>query len=201
MDKTGLIFQAEKEIRLLLERQPNGMTIKDINDKSYSYHKLNRLEKPKALELLTKSGVIVEYKIIKGFGNKPETIYLHGMHGTISKFMGFDVIRSDSYSELAYKVRNKDVAGTAQLLINNKQEDKMTFVSSADLKKQAELLLAASKEAEKREKDLLIKENVMPLQLTIAKSVCLIQKHVDGLVDSMSELEKASEALRKVLAN
>ena len=39
------------------------------------------------------------------------------------------------------------------------------------------------------------------IQLQIAKAVVAVQKHVDGLVDAASELEKASEALRKALAN
>ena len=200
MDESGLIFSAENEIRQLLAKSPAGMTIKEINDKSYSYHKLTKQSKQKSLELLTKSGIVTEYKIMKGFGCKPETLFHHLINGPINKYMGFNIVKSSDYSEIVTTVRNKDVAGTIKV-INEKMGDKMNFVSSGELKKQAEQLLKAAEVAERRENDIQIKQNVTPLQLTIAKSVVAIQKHVDGLVDAMSDLEKASEALRKALAN
>ena len=74
------------------------------------------------------------------------------------------------------------------------------MTSAEALRKQAEELMKAAEAAEQRERNSAIRETVGPIQLQIAKAVVAVQKHVDGLVDAMSDLEKASEALRKALA-
>ena len=73
-------------------------------------------------------------------------------------------------------------------------------LSADELRKQAEQLIKAAEAAEQLERNAALRETILPIQLQVAKAVVAVQKHVDGLVDATSELEKAAELLRKAMA-
>jgi len=214
VDSFGLIMTAEREIRVLLERQSGGMTLKEIAKKCMTYARLSRADKPKVLAQLTKSGLVAEYKILKGRGSKSETMFHHRMHGSIYKFRGLPVSKAYPREDITGKSDRTKLKLSAikepetnpapaqeqlQIEMDAPTENAINAVSAADLTKQAAQLLEVAKALEGRENPSKLKEQVASLQLVVAESVCLMRKHIDGQVIAMTELEKASEALRKLI--
>lgn len=207
MDSFGLILSAAGEIRVMLERQPSGMLLSEIENKCMTYRRLNRTDKPNVFAQLTKSGTVSEYRVLKGFGTEPDTVFHHRMHGALLKFKGFKVELVEPLNESEVKAEKPQKHQKIKQEPKNKPPQTgdrpvvdINKLSAADLKQRAAEIMMIAAQVEQQEENESLKKVVIPLQLTVAKSVCLIQQHVDGLVDAMSDLERASEALRKVVA-
>lgn len=209
----GGVFVAIKEIKNMLNHAPNGMSLSDILRRSKRLSVLNKSEQDRAISELLSSGVI----LARGDVSDPE--FIHSRHVTLPVVDRPLIVEREG--ALAYidppkpprakpkqephhhKKQETNAMSPAshsaqQVVLNTTIPAAMT---PAALRKQAEELMKAAEAAEQRELSSALRETITPLQLKIAKSVALLQKHVDGLVDAMSELERASEQLRKVVNN
>ena len=207
----GGIFVAIKEIKNMLNHAPDGLHLSVILRRSKRLSMLNKSEQNRAISELLSSGAI----LARGDVSDPE--FIHRRHvippvvdmppivereGALAYIDPPKIQRTKPKQEPCHhkKQETNTMPLTAKMApLSTTIPPAMT--SAEALCKQAEELMKAAEAAEQRERNSAIRETVGPIQLQIAKAVVAVQKHVDGLVDATSELEKAAELLRKALAN
>ena len=210
----GGIFVAIKEIKNMLNHAPDGLHLSAILLRSKRLPMLNKSEQDRVISELLSSGAI----LARGDVSDPEFIHRrHVAPPVVDRSPTVEREGALAYIDLPKIPRakpkqephhhKKQETNTMPLTAHRAQKATLNTIippavtSAEALRKQAEELMKAAEAAEQRERNSAIRETVGPIQLQIAKAVVATQKHVDGLVDAMSDLEKASEALRKALAN
>ena len=209
----GGIFVAIKEIKNMLNHAPDGLHLSAILRRSKRLPMLNKSEQDRVISELLSSGAI----LARGDVSDPE--FIHRRHvappvvdrsPTVERegalaYIDLPKIPRAKPKQVPHHHKKQETNAmspkshsTQQAVLNTTIAPAMT--SAEALRKQAEELMKAAEAAEQRERNSAIRETVGPIQLQIAKAVVAVQKHVDGLVDAASELEKASTLLRKALA-
>lgn len=210
-NKYGGIFVAIKEIKNMLNHAPCGMPLSDILRRSKRLSVLNKSEQDRAISELLSSGAI----LARGDVSDPE--FIHRRHVTPPVVDMPPIVEREGALAYIDTPKIPRAKPKKEPLNHKKQETNAMSLTShsaqqvvlnttipaamtpAALRKQAEELMKAAEAAEQREMSSALREAITPIQLQVAKAVLAVQKHVDGLVDATSELEKASELLRKAL--
>ncbi len=217
-NERGGLFSAIKEIKNILERAPRGVLQGDILTKSPRFSRLTWSEQRDVMNKLFCNGVIRQFRL----QGDDRIILLHKMFSPPEEINGVRVVpaeQPDNYVRPALPDIADEVVAIKKKIATQikpaKEEKPMTVavpakatkavlnippLSADELRKQAEQLIKAAEVAEQRERNSALRDTIAPIQLQVAKAVAAVQKHVDGLVDATSELEKAAELLRKAMA-
>lgn len=218
-NERGGLFSAIKELKNILERAPHGVVLADLIDRSPRLRRLSFAEKREVLDKLFCNGIIRSYRL----QGTERFVLFHKMFSPPESMDGCRLIpedQPDNYIRPALPDITEEVAIIQERILKQKttitkEEKPMTVpaptkatkavlnvpvLSADELRKQAEQLIKAAEAAEQLERNAALRETILPIQLQVAKAVVAVQKHVDGLVDATSELEKAAELLRKAMA-
>lgn len=158
-------------VKRFVEKLPEGATLTQLTHKVAAYNALNRKDKEALIQVISETGLLI-------VSDEGRTTTLHHP-----------------------KFGHKDVASVAMIKkplmesIVNK-----TPITPADLRKQAEALIRAAEEAEKKAGDRAeIKKQLDPMKLEVLQAYGMASRKFDEFVDAMAEMGKAVNKLKELV--
>lgn len=156
-------------IKRFVEKMPEGTTLTQLSQKVYAYNQLQKKDKELLVEIIRENGML----LVVGDGRT--TTFHHPRFG---------------HQAMTNAVEEETV--TENTVIKK-------TVTPEDLRKQAEELIRAAEEAEKKAGDRAeIKKQLDPLKLEILQSYGMASRKFDEFVDAMADMGKAVQKLKQL---
>lgn len=156
-------------IKRYVEKMPEGATLTQLSQKVYAYSQLQKKDKELLVEVIRENGML----LVVGDGRT--TTFHHPRFG---------------HQALTNAVEKETV--TENTVIKK-------TVTPEDLRKQAEELIRAAEEAEKKAGDRAeIKKQLDPLKLEILQSYGMASRKFDEFVDAMADMGQAVQKLKQL---
>ena len=157
-------------VKRFVERMPEGATLTQISQKVQAYSLLNKRDKEALIGIIRDSGHLVVV-------NDGRTTTLH-------------------HPKFGHKAVSRMVS--ASLRTEESAVIKKT-VTPEELRRQAEELIRAAEEAEKKFNDRAeIKKQLDPLKLEILQAYGMASRKFDEFVDAMADMGKAVQKLKQI---
>ncbi|WP_409248073.1 hypothetical protein [Enterobacter hormaechei] len=156
-------------IKRYVEKMPEGASLTQISQKVYAYNQLNKKDKELLVEIIRDNGLL----FVVNDGR--QTILHHPKFGHQS---------------------------VAELVNPNEEMENSVIkkpVTPEELRRQAEELIRAAEEAEKKAGDRAeLKKQLDPLKLEILQSYGMASRKFDEFVDAMADMGKAVQKLKQI---
>jgi hypothetical protein len=188
------LYRPLAEVKSYVEKMPDGVTLSKLSNKVGAFGSLSKREKDNLIDFLEQRESILVIQAKPLNGKNMMTFLRHKKYGYPSSMPGYQ-----------YPVKTPQINATKINQPTEKQDKKMetlTIPNSPEaLRKQAEQLLKAAEEAEKKrnESDFFNKK-LQPVKLEICQAVGKMQRKIDEIIDCMDEVNKSLQKLKDLSA-
>ncbi|EOL8949925.1 hypothetical protein ACM92B_002485 [Cronobacter dublinensis] len=189
------LYRPLAEVKSFVEKMPEGVTLTKLSNKVGAFGSLSKREKDSLIEFLEQRESILVLQARPLNGKNMMTFLRHKKYGYPTTIPGY-------IYPLKQPQAQKVVATSEPQKPQEKPMEQLPMPTSPEaLRKQAEQLLKAAEEAEKKrnESDFFNKK-LQPVKLEICQAAGKMQRKLDEFIDCMDEMNKALQKLKDLSA-
>lgn len=188
------LYRPLAEVKSYVEKMPEGVTLTRLSNKVGAFGSLNKREKEALIEFLEQRESILVLHARPVNGKNMMTFLRHKKYGYPNSIPGY-----------IYPVKQPNLKSVTTAEPQKQQEKSMETLSIPTspeaLRKQAEQLLKAAEEAEKkRSENDFFNKKLQPVKLEICQAAGKMQRKLDEFIDCMDEMNKAIQKLKDLSA-
>ncbi|WP_094543050.1 hypothetical protein [Citrobacter freundii] len=189
------LYRPLAEVKSFVEKMPEGVTLTKLSNKVGAFGSLNKKEKDSLIEFLEQRESIIVLQAKHLNGKNMMTFLRHKKFGYPSEIPGY------LYPVKQHQIK-KAVTTTEPNKVQEKKMETLTMPTSPEaLRKQAEQLLKAAEEAEKkRNENDFFNKKLQPVKLEVFQAAGKMQRKLDEFIDCMDEMNKAVQRLKELSA-
>lgn len=189
------LYRPLAEVKSYVEKIPDGVALTRLSNKVGAFGSLSKKEKDTLIGFLEQRESILVIKAKPLTGKNLTTFLRHKKYGYPREMPGYE-----------YPIKSvNSIPKSTEMPPEPKQENIMEPINNAampspeSLRKQAEQLLRAAEEAEKKrnESDFFNKK-LAPVKLEICQAAGKMQRKLDEFIDCMDEMNKAINKLKEL---
>lgn len=192
------LYRPLEEVKSFVEKMPDGVTLTKLSNKIGVFGSLNKREKDSLIEFLEarESILVIQAKPVNG--KNVMTFLRHKKYGYPSSIPGYVYpLEKPSQSIKSSPL----VISTPEKTPEPEMETLQLPTSPEALRKQAEQLIKAAEEAEKKRSETdFFNKKLQPVKLEIGQAVGKLQRKVDEFIDCVDEVNKAIQKLKELSA-
>ncbi|WP_142478617.1 hypothetical protein [Klebsiella oxytoca] len=189
------LYRPLAEVKSYVEKMPDGVALSKLSNKVGAFGSLTKREKDNLIEFLEQRESIIVIQAKPVNGKNTMTFLRHKKYGYPSSIPGYQ-----------YPIKPLPQKAVASVQPpQSKPEPAMETLSMPatpeQLRKQAEQLLKAAEEAEKkRNENDFFNKKLQPVKLEICQAVGKMQRKMDEFIDCMDDVNKAIQKLKDITA-
>ncbi|EQC1079139.1 hypothetical protein ACY2HL_000960 [Enterobacter roggenkampii] len=189
------LYRPLAEVKSFVEKMPEGVTLTKLSNKVGAFGSLSKREKDSLIEFLEQRESILVLQARPLNGKNMMTFLRHKKYGYPTTIPGY-------VYPLKQPQAQKAVATAEPPKPQEKPMENLSLPTSPEvLRKQAEQLLKAAEEAEKkRNENDFFNKKLQPVKLEICQAAGKMQRKLDEFIDCMDEMNKAIQKLKDLAA-
>lgn len=189
------LYRPLAEVKSFVEKMPEGVTLTKLSNKVGAFGSLSKREKDSLVEFLEQRESILVLQARPLNGKNMMTFLRHKKYGYPTTIPGY-------IYPLKQPQTQKAVATEEHPKPQEKPMENLSLPTSPEaLRKQAEQLLKAAEEAEKkRNENDFFNKKLQPVKLEICQAAGKMQRKLDEFIDCMDEMNKAIQKLKELSA-
>ncbi len=189
------LYRPLAEVKSFVEKMPEGVTLTRISNKVGAFGSLSKREKDSLVEFLEQRESILVLQAKPLNGKNVMTFLRHKKYGYPNSIPGY-------VFPLKAQSAQKAVATAEPPKPQDKPMENLAVATTPEaLRRQAEQLLKAAEEAEKKRSETdFFNKKLQPVKLEVFQAAGKMQRKLDEFIDCMDEMNKALQKLKELSA-
>ena len=189
------LYRPLAEVKSFVEKMPEGVTLTRLSNKVGAFGSLSKREKDSLIEFLEQRESILVLQAKPLNGKNVMTFLRHKKYGYPNSIPGY------AFPLKAQPVQKAVATAEPPKTQDNPMENLAVATTPEALRRQAEQLLKAAEEAEKKRSETdFFNKKLQPVKLEVFQAAGKMQRKLDEFIDCMDEMNKALQKLRELSA-
>jgi len=189
------LYRPLAEVKSFVEKMPEGVTLTRLSNKVGAFGSLSKREKDSLIEFLEQRESILVLQAKPLNGKNVMTFLRHKKYGYPNSIPGY------AFPLKAQPVQKAVATAEPPKTQDNPMENLAVATTPEALRRQAEQLLKAAEEAEKKRSETdFFNKKLQPVKLEVFQAAGKMQRKLDEFIDCMDEMNKALQKLKELSA-
>lgn len=189
------LYRPLAEVKSFVEKMPEGVTLTRLSNKVGAFGSLSKREKDSLIEFLEQRESILVLQAKPLNGKNVMTFLRHKKYGYPNSIPGY------AFPLKAQPVQKAVATAEPPKTQDNPMENLAVATTPEALRRQAEQLLKAAEEAEKKRNETdFFNKKLQPVKLEVFQAAGKMQRKLDEFIDCMDEMNKALQKLKELSA-
>lgn len=189
------LYRPLAEVKSFAEKMPDGVTLTRLSNKVGAFGSLSKREKDSLIEFLEQRESILVLQAKPLNGKNVMTFLRHKKYGYPNSIPGY------AFPLKAQPVQKAVATAEPPKTQDNPMENLAVATTPEALRRQAEQLLKAAEEAEKKRSETdFFNKKLQPVKLEVFQAAGKMQRKLDEFIDCMDEMNKALQKLKELSA-
>ncbi|HAT7592734.1 TPA: hypothetical protein JAW44_002489 [Citrobacter werkmanii] len=189
------LYRPLAEVKSFVEKMPDGVTLTRLSNKVGAFGSLSKREKDSLIEFLEQRESILVLQAKPLNGKNVMTFLRHKKYGYPNSIPGY------AFPLKAQPVQKAVATAEPPKTQDNPMENLAVATTPEALRRQAEQLLKAAEEAEKKRSETdFFNKKLQPVKLEVFQAAGKMQRKLDEFIDCMDEMNKALQKLKELSA-